>query len=403
MAVWLIDTVKQKNGGIFPLVDSNDIMGGLYSVNTIAERDAIPLVRRKVGMICFVSNYDGEGNYFMYQLKGGIENDCWQNFVVEADVTSKELEILLLNYALKEHTHDIYVLRQDVWTRNESYNKWEVYNINETYSKQEVWSKEQSYSKEEIDAVLDMLETGGSNFVLNSTFLRDEEGLYISDGDVSLEPGKLYVTNATYIDFDLGSIFSVIGAGESIVFSTELSVLGVSQKDIQASVSIFDEGTSELFFTGDLKSTSNIDQFWVSGVLSNSSSNCKLRIQFPQKLNFIVKKPMLSTGNSPVVWSPSPQDGEAYVNEKIKELLDSAEFIAKVQQELQTIRAELDGKANVNHTHTNYYLKSETYSKNQVDNLLSSYSPGTGGSGGTGGAISNYFLLKEVNKLIQML
>jgi hypothetical protein len=42
MGVEIISELIQKNNGEFPLVDSNNIRGGFYQVESIAERDAIP-------------------------------------------------------------------------------------------------------------------------------------------------------------------------------------------------------------------------------------------------------------------------------------------------------------------------------------------------------------------------
>ena len=58
MAVELISEIKQKNNQPFALVDSNNIRGGCYSVETIEERDNIPKDRRKIGMLCYVKNED---------------------------------------------------------------------------------------------------------------------------------------------------------------------------------------------------------------------------------------------------------------------------------------------------------------------------------------------------------
>ena len=71
MAIEIIDTLGQKNNGEFPLVDSNNIKGGYYQVDTIEERNGIPSVRRKEGMLCYVKNDK------IYQLVGGIENEHW--------------------------------------------------------------------------------------------------------------------------------------------------------------------------------------------------------------------------------------------------------------------------------------------------------------------------------------
>ena len=40
MAVKIADTLKAM--GVFPVVDTNDIKGGYYQVDTIQERDNIP-------------------------------------------------------------------------------------------------------------------------------------------------------------------------------------------------------------------------------------------------------------------------------------------------------------------------------------------------------------------------
>lgn len=84
MAIEIIDTLSQKNNGIFPLVDSNDVKGGYYQVININERDSIPNVRRKVGMLCYVEN-DVDGGV-IYQLKGGIDNSNWEIFKVGSDL-----------------------------------------------------------------------------------------------------------------------------------------------------------------------------------------------------------------------------------------------------------------------------------------------------------------------------
>lgn len=55
MAITLIAGIKQANNGTFALVDSNDIHGGLYHVDKLAEMQNIPLERIKDGMLCYVS------------------------------------------------------------------------------------------------------------------------------------------------------------------------------------------------------------------------------------------------------------------------------------------------------------------------------------------------------------
>ena len=69
MSVNIIDTLKQMNGGEFPIVDSNDVSGGYYQVGTVEEMNAIPDRRKKIGMLCFV-----EEQSKIYQWIGS-END----------------------------------------------------------------------------------------------------------------------------------------------------------------------------------------------------------------------------------------------------------------------------------------------------------------------------------------
>ena len=63
MGVELISEIVQKNNQDFPLVDSNNIRGGIYTVNTIEERDSIPVRRRKEGMLCYVVNDKWYSNF----------------------------------------------------------------------------------------------------------------------------------------------------------------------------------------------------------------------------------------------------------------------------------------------------------------------------------------------------
>ena len=54
----LISEIKQKNNGVFPLIDNNNIRGGIYSVISIQDRDNIPRERQKYGMLCYVQEKD---------------------------------------------------------------------------------------------------------------------------------------------------------------------------------------------------------------------------------------------------------------------------------------------------------------------------------------------------------
>ena len=71
MPIEVIDLLKQKNNGSFPLIEAKDVKGGFHQVNNIEERNTIPKEKRIEGMYCYVLNDT------IYRLLGGIENSNW--------------------------------------------------------------------------------------------------------------------------------------------------------------------------------------------------------------------------------------------------------------------------------------------------------------------------------------
>ena len=80
MGIEIIDTLVQKNGRNFPLVDTNNIKGGFHQVNTITERDNISDEFKKEGMYCFVK-IDPD-NFHLYQLQS---NGKWRAVLFEVN------------------------------------------------------------------------------------------------------------------------------------------------------------------------------------------------------------------------------------------------------------------------------------------------------------------------------
>jgi len=72
MPIQLIDIIKPKNDGDFPMAEDTEFLGGWRTVADITARDAIPSLRRKEGMQV---NVLSEGK--IYELKGGITNGDW--------------------------------------------------------------------------------------------------------------------------------------------------------------------------------------------------------------------------------------------------------------------------------------------------------------------------------------
>ena len=72
----LISEIKQKNNGVFPLIDNNNIRGGVYSVISLQDRDNIPKIRQKQGMLCYVQETD---KYYKLESTG-----AWTEWTVKA-------------------------------------------------------------------------------------------------------------------------------------------------------------------------------------------------------------------------------------------------------------------------------------------------------------------------------
>ena len=77
MPINLISKIKPKNDGQFPVYEDRDVEGG-YQVRTdLSDRNSIPELNRKEGMLVYVQS---DGKY--YTLSGGVADENW----VEAQI-----------------------------------------------------------------------------------------------------------------------------------------------------------------------------------------------------------------------------------------------------------------------------------------------------------------------------
>ena len=90
--------------GSFPVIDGNDIKGGFYIVDTIEERDSIPVANRKIGLPCYVVNQN-----MYYRLRDGITNDCWDDWDLDNNgvIINNKGETVKKDVILDiDHSHD---------------------------------------------------------------------------------------------------------------------------------------------------------------------------------------------------------------------------------------------------------------------------------------------------------
>ena len=74
---------------------------------------------------------------------------------------------------------------------------------------------------------------------------------------------------------------------------------------------------------------------------------------------------------------------------------------ASARSNIQTINTVLDTKADTSDM-SNYYTKSETYNKTEVDNLIESSGGGSGGGGGSGVDTNTTYSLSMANNVITL-
>jgi hypothetical protein len=91
------NTLAPLSGSLYPIIYSNDAKGGFHQVATIADRNAIPILRREQGMLCTVLNADS-GTPKTYQLIGGILDTNWVEFAAgSADAAAAAVTIGITN------------------------------------------------------------------------------------------------------------------------------------------------------------------------------------------------------------------------------------------------------------------------------------------------------------------
>ncbi len=86
MSIKVISKIKPKNNGQFPVVEDADIEGGLRIVDTLTDRDNIPTLSRKAGMLVKV-NETG----LTYTLSGGVTNVDWITDPIVPGVSPQDL------------------------------------------------------------------------------------------------------------------------------------------------------------------------------------------------------------------------------------------------------------------------------------------------------------------------
>lgn len=106
MAVTVIDTIKPKNDGDFPVLEDVDLQGGFRVVADATERDAIPVERRKEGMLVYQLD---EKKYYKLTTVGD-----WEEAKMGADVAIE----VVSEFATGHITDNIHLDGADVYAQD---------------------------------------------------------------------------------------------------------------------------------------------------------------------------------------------------------------------------------------------------------------------------------------------
>jgi hypothetical protein len=86
------NTLAPLTGSLYPIIYSNDTKGGFHQSLTIADRNAIPALRRQLGMLCTVLDA-GSGTPVTYQLLGGLLDANWVVFASSAATSGSFVDL----------------------------------------------------------------------------------------------------------------------------------------------------------------------------------------------------------------------------------------------------------------------------------------------------------------------
>lgn len=255
MPIFVIDKIKQKNNQNFPLVDSNDLHGGLFHVPTLSERDNLPNERRKNLMLCTV-----EEDQTTYQLV----NNNWVVFSSGSSTnnsiaSSSELGVIKVGDYLSIDINGSLSVIQDSTHRFVTDDQINLWNSISSGSATSIWYTGSSLPTDNTgysDNDFFLIPSSGDFYQFDNNNTQwiykgslkgpqGDQGLpsnwYIDSGSPSLTP---QTDNDHYLNSDNGDIYSYINSS----WTLDGNLQGPSGED----------GTASVWFVGDGSPTLNI-------------------------------------------------------------------------------------------------------------------------------------------------
>jgi hypothetical protein len=189
MTIEIISKIEPKNNGSFPVCEDVDIKGGYQSRIDITDRNNIPLLNRKIGMLVYLQSDEK-----FYTLKSGIENADWEEanignangFTAGGDLTGTETSqtIISINNRLLSISSDDFNRLEYIYSEKQIHQM-----SNMTTDGTNIWIIDYNVSAENQYAIIRF------NTITNNFFSQSINSIYDFPGI-----NNVYIRSMVYLD-----------------------------------------------------------------------------------------------------------------------------------------------------------------------------------------------------------
>lgn len=193
----------------YPTHDSKYGLGGWHEVSTLAERNAIPTERRRLGMACFVR----EDNT-LYILKGNLLNTSWQPYI---GISTPDVSAII-NDAIQAGQVQINTDLSNYYTSDQ---------VDQILA--------DTATAQEIDDAVAVAEENVKTWVKGQNYLTQHQSLddYMTEEEIMAELDTRDAANKTYVDTTLESYYDKTAADEKFLTITNAAATYLTLEDFE--------------------------------------------------------------------------------------------------------------------------------------------------------------------------
>ena len=193
----------------YPTHDSKYGLGGWHEVSTLAERNAIPTERRRLGMACFVR----EDNT-LYILKGNLLNTSWQPYI---GISTPEVSAII-NDAIQAGQVQITTDLSNYYTSDQ---------VDQILA--------DTATAQEIDDAVAVAEENVKTWVKGQNYLTQHQSLddYMTEEEIMAELDVRDAANKSYVDTTLESYYDKTAADEKFLTIVNAAATYLTLEDFE--------------------------------------------------------------------------------------------------------------------------------------------------------------------------